>query len=168
MFRFSILAPLFLVVFTVSACGTHNVFSDGSPQLVADPDKVSSLLANAADRAATSLETLASVEYARSSGVAVAPIQNAPAELRRAITVNWVGPAEPVIKMMADRAGYVFTVIGTPPPTAIVVSVNAENKSVIDVLRDIGLQLGLRADVKVDGATRQVEIHYAPNTGVGG
>ncbi|GJL85728.1 MAG: hypothetical protein DHS20C02_15030 [Micavibrio sp.] len=151
----------------VSACETSGVFSDGSPQLVAEPDKVSSLLANAADRAATSLETLASVEYARSSGVAISPIHNAPAELRRAITINWVGPAEPVIKMLADRAGYTFMGVGNPPPTAIVVSVDATNQPVIDVLRDIGLQLGLRADVRVDGATRQVEVHYAPNTGAG-
>ena len=169
MSRFSLLIPLSLVVMGVSACDTaSNVFSDGSPQLVAEPDKVSSLLANAADRAATSLETLASVEYARSSGVAIAPIHNAPPELRRAITLNWVGPAEPVVKMLADRAGYSFMTVGNPPPTAVVVSVDADNQPVIDVLRDIGLQLGLRADVRVDGAARQVEVHYAPNTGAGG
>lgn len=167
MFRTLSLTLFTLAAVSVSACSTRDVFSDGSPQLVAEPDKVSSMLAEAADRASKSLETLASVEYARSSGVAVAPINNAPAELRRAVTINWVGPAEPIVKMLADRAGYTFSPVGAAPPNAIVVTVNAENKPVIDILRDIGLQLGLRADIKVDGGARLVEMHYAANTGAG-
>lgn len=137
------------------------------PQIAAQPDKVSAMLADAADRASVALETLAAVEQSRSPGVAVGPIENAPPELRRAVTVNWVGPVEPVTKTMADRAGYMFQVIGNPPPVAIVVSIDVENKPVIDVLRSIGLQLGVRGDIKVDGSRRLVEIHYAPNTGVG-
>lgn len=138
------------------------------PQLVAAPDKVSMMLAEAADRASTAMETLAAVEQSRSPGVAVAPITDAPTELQRAISVNWVGPVEPITKTLADRAGYNFQIIGTPPPVPLVVSVDVENQPVIDVLRSLGLQLGLRADIKVDGQRRMVEIHYAPNTGVGG
>lgn len=137
------------------------------PQIAASPDKVSAMLADAADRASTALETLAAVEQARSPGVAVGPIENAPPELMRAITVNWVGPVEPITKTMADRAGYTFQTIGNPPPVPVVVSVDVENKPVIDVLRSIGLQLGMRADVKVDANNHLVEIDYAPNTGVG-
>jgi len=81
--------------------------------------------------------------------------------------VNWVGPVEPITKTLADRAGYNFLTIGNPPPVALVVSVDAENRPVIDVLRDIGLQLGMRADVRVDGGKRLVELHYAPNSGIG-
>lgn len=151
-----------------SACDTANSrFSDGSPQLVASPDKVSSMLAEAADRAASSLETLAAVEYARSPGVAVTPVHSAPQDLRRAITVNWVGPVEPITKTLADRAGYNFTTVGNAPPIALVVSIDSENRPVIDLLRDIGLQLGMRADVRVDANNRSVELHYAPNTGIG-
>ena len=50
----------------------------------------------------------------------------------------------------------------------VVVSVDVENKPVIDVLRSVGLQLGMRADIRVDAGRRTVELHYAPNTGVGG
>ena len=142
-------------------------FSNRHPQLVAAPDSVSAMLADAADRASKALETLAAVEYSRAPDVAVAPIGNAPFELRRAITVNWVGPVEPITKTLADRAGYNFLVLGAAPPVPIVVSLDIENMPIIDVLRDIGLQLGVRGDVKVDGARRSVEIHYPPNTGVG-
>lgn len=138
------------------------------PNLVASPDKTSMMLANAADRASVALETLAAVEQARSPDVSVAPIDNVPIELRRAITVNWVGPVEPIAEKLANRAGYAFQSIGTAPPVPLVVSVDAENMPVIDVLRSLGLQLGVRGDVRVDGRRRMVEIHYSPNTGIGG
>lgn len=145
---------------------TVQSFSGDSPQLVAAPDSVSAMLADAADRAASSLETLAAVEYARTPGVAVSTIGEAPPELRRSITVNWVGPVEPITKTLADRAGYNFMTIGNTPPVPVVVSLDVENRPVIDVMRDIGLQLGMRADVKVDAERRVVEIHYAPNSGI--
>jgi defect-in-organelle-trafficking protein DotD len=153
----------------LSACSSYqNGFSNDSPQLVATPDDVSVMLADAADRASQALETLAAVEYSRSPGVAVAPVAaNAPVELQRAITINWVGPVEPITKTLADRASYKFMTIGSPPPVPVVVSIDAENRPVIDVLRDIGLQLGMRGDVRVDSQKKLVEIHYSPNTGVG-
>jgi defect in organelle trafficking protein DotD len=151
------------VIFVLAGCTTM----PPSPQIATQPDKVSAMLAQAADKAATSLQTLAAVEQARSPGIAVTPIDDAPAELRRAVTVNWTGPVEPIAKMLADRSSYVFSTLGDPPPVAAVVSVNVENRPVIEVLRDIGLQLGQRADVRVDAPRKLVEIHYAPIAGVG-
>lgn len=138
-----------------------------SPQVVASPDKVSLMLAEAADKAARSLETLAAVEQAKSPGVAVEPIHNAPVELQRVITVDWVGPAEQISQKLADRASYEFMLYGAPPPVPLIVSLDVENRPVIEVLRDIGLQLGARADVKVDAQRKTVELHYAPVTGLG-
>ena len=158
-----------IVVTTLSACGlTPAGDKKYNPQIVASPDKATMLLAEAADRASVSLETLAAVEQSRSPGIAVAPIGDAPAELRRAMTVNWVGPVEPIGKTLADRAGYGFVVIGDAPPVPVVVSLDVENTPVIDILRNVGLQLGQRADVKVDAGRKVVEIHYAPVTGLGG
>lgn len=151
----------------VAACESGPLKMD-RPQLVASPDKVSLMLADAADKAASSLETLAAVEQARAPAVSVSPIKDAPPELRRAITVNWVGPAAPITKTLADRAGYVFQAVGNEPPVPLVISIDAENEPVIEVLRSIGLQLGTRADVRVDSASRTIEIHYAPVSGIGG
>lgn len=47
-------------------------------------------------------------------------------------------------------------------------NVDVQNQPVIEVLRDVGLQLGVRADVKVDLERRVIELHYAPVTGIGG
>lgn len=160
---------LVLVVFSaaltaLSACSQKIE----NPQIVASPDSVSLMLAEAADRASRSLETLAAVEQAKSPGVAVQPIYNAPRELQRTISVEWIGPAEQISQKLADRASYQFLTFGDPPPVPLVVNINVENRPVIEILRDIGLQLGVRADVKVDAERRIVELHYAPVTGLGG
>lgn len=138
------------------------------PQVVTSPDKVSLMLAEAADKASNALETLAAIEQNRSPGVAVQPIHNAPEELRRAITLSWVGPPEQIGKRLAERAGYGFLAIGNRPPVPPIINIDVQNEQVIDVLRDIGLQLGVRGDIKVDSVRKIVELHYAPVTGLGG
>ena len=164
MIRTAFSGAALLIVTFAAACAPLK----GDPQIAASPDKVSLMMAQAADRASVAMETLAAVEQARSPGVAVAPIVDAPAELQRAITISWNGPVEPLIKKLAARAGYSFQSMGAAPPVPVVVSVDVENMPVIDVLRSTGLQLGVRADLRVDGANRMVEIHYAPVTGIGG
>ena len=140
----------------------------GDPQIAATPDKVSLLMAQAADRASSALETLAAVEQSRSPGIAVAPLQDMPPELGRAMTVAWNGPVEPIARKLADRAGYAFRTVGAPPAVPIIVNINAENTPVGEILRNLGLQMGVRADIRVDVAARSIEIHYAPVTGAGG
>lgn len=159
--RLFVLGLLGLAGAGLTACGGNDYgIGSGNPQVAAMPDKVSLMLADAADRSSTALQTLASIEQHRTPHVAMAPIENAPPALMRAMTLNWTGPVEPVLKTLADRAGYGFQVLGSAPPVPVVVAVNAENKPVVEIMRSIGLQLGARANVRVDGATQMVEIHY--------
>lgn len=154
----------------LSACASSGPRGVNNPQLVASPDKVSGMLAEAADRASIALETLAAIEQSKSPNVKTTPppMENIPPELRRAVTVSWVGPVEQITKRMADRAGYKFMILGDQPPVPVVVSLNVENRPILDILRDLGLQMGQRADIKVDGPRRMVEIHYASIAGVSG
>lgn len=155
----------FLSLFLLNACDITQAKRD--PQVVASPDRVSLMLAEAADKASDSLETLAAVEQAKAPAVAVQPIHNAPPELMRAMTITWVGPAEKLVKKLAERASYTFITMGDKPPIPLTVNIDAENKPVIDILRDVGLQFGMRADIKVDSVRQMVELHYAPVTGMG-
>lgn len=150
---------------TVSACQKP---IDSRPQVVAPPDRVSLLLAESAERASEALKTLASVEEKRTPVDSPAQISDAPPELRRAITINWVGPVEPLVEKLANRAGYSFMTYGNPPPTALVVNMDAYNTAVIDLMRDVGLQLGQKADLRVDANTKSVELHYIPLNGMSG
>lgn len=134
-------------------------------QLVAEPDPVALRLASAVDRASAALQTLASVEQARNPNVSIQTAPNAPQELRRTVSVDWVGPIEPLTRSLADRAGYQMQINGDKPPVPVVVSVQAREKSVVEVLRDLGLQAGRRADIVVDPERRVVELNYAPVSG---
>lgn len=169
--RFRKKTPLTIIALACLSLGlggcmpAHNVFSNDSPQLVAEPDKVSAMLADAADRASRSLETLAAVEHAQTPTVPIAPVDQVPLELRRPISVNWVGPVEALTKTLADRASYSYVTLGSSPPVPLVVSIDAENTPLLDVLRSVGLQLGFQADLKVDAHSKTIEIHYAPNSG---
>lgn len=150
------------MVLMMSACAP---ISKVDQQLVAAPDPVGLRLASAVDKASAALQTLAAVEQARNPGVAIQSVPYAPQELRRSISVDWVGPIEPITRTLADRAGYELRINGDLPPAPVVVNVQAKQKSVIEVLRDVGLQAGLRANVVVDPDQRIVELNYAPVSG---
>jgi len=154
-----------LCLLTISACA-YQPQRVSKPQLVAEADTVSLMLADAAGKAAKSLETLASIEQYRTPQGGVSTIPNAPVELRRGITVQWVGPVMPLAKALADKTGYQFMALGDVPPTDVIVSIDANNQQIIDVLRDIGLQMGQRADLKVDGNRKVIELQYAPTIGL--
>jgi len=145
----------------LAACAQYKV----DQQLVAEPDPVALRLASAVDKASAALQTLASVEQAKNPGVSVQTAPSAPQELRRTVTVDWVGPIEPLTRSLADRAGYQMEVNGDKPPVPVVVSVQAREKSVVEVLRDVGLQAGLRANIVVDPDHHMVELNYAPVSG---
>lgn len=151
----------------LAGCETGYPIHVKDPQLVAQPDKTSMMLAQAADRASTALETLAAVEQKRTPEARIDAITNAPAELRRAVTVSWIGPVDQITKMLSERASYRFAVLGAAPATPVVVNINVTNKPIIEVLRSVGLQLGPRANIHVDSVGKIVELSYSPVTGLG-
>ena len=140
--------------------GCSSNYMRGNPQIVAEPDKVSALLADAADRASASLEKLAAIESQKRSIPATANLDDAPVELKRGITINWIGPVEQLAEKLAQRASYSFQVYGSGPATPLIVSIDAENEPIIEVLRDIGLQMGSEAAVHVNAQDREIEIRY--------
>lgn len=151
----------------LSACAGDSPQFVKDPQVVAAPDKVSGMLAQAADKASSALENLASVEQKRTPNATIRPMQNIPPHLARAVTINWIGPADQITKMLANKASYRFQTLGTKPATPVVVSIDVTNKPIIEVLRSVGLQLGARANVRVDSTRQIVELQYAPNVGQG-
>lgn len=161
----SAVAVALAAVLLLGACAPLNFTQKVDQQLVAEPDPVALRLASAADRATAALQTLASVEQHRTPAAAIQSVPAAPQELRRAVSVEWVGPIEPLAQKLADRAGYRFRINGDAPPAPIIVTVMAKQRSVVEVLRDVGLQAGTRADIAVDVDMKTVELNYAPVAG---
>jgi defect-in-organelle-trafficking protein DotD len=78
-------------------------------------------------------------------------------------TVDWSGPVEPLVKQLARAANYRAVVIGTPPAIPVLVTVNARNVMLGDIVRDVGFQCGERATVVVYPGSNVLELRYAKN-----
>lgn len=168
--RLTLVLPL--VVLGLAGCSTvkgQQPVDDTRVEAVsanpADSTAITARLAEAAQRTATALENLASVEQARTPELHTPIVTDAPEELRLLLTVQWTGPWENLLKTMAERVNYEFRVIGKPTPTPIIVTVDAKQQPFVDVLRNIGLQAAGRADLVLDSRSKVVEVRYAPDTG---
>lgn len=147
---------------TLTGCSRMEGFP--KPQLVAEPDPITARLAAAADRAANALDELAAIENTRTPTDIPPLVAAAPIELRRAITIDWVGNAEPLVQQLADRASYQFKLTGQPSAVPLIVTIRVRNQPLIETLRDLGLQLENRATLRVDPDLQTIELVYAPTT----
>ncbi len=131
--------------------------------IATEPDIVTVKLAQAADKAANALDTIAGIEQQRAPAVppSVDDYNNAPPNLLQPVSLRWSSGIEPVARTLAEKVGYRFRVKGNQPPVPLVVNVDAYQQPVLHVLRNIGLQAGSRADLAVDTASGVVEVRYA-------
>lgn len=77
-----------------------------------------------------------------------------------AVSVEWVGELEPLVKALAASCGMGFRVIGRSP-SPVLVSVDVSEMLVLEVFRVLGMQAGTRADIIYRSAENMVEIVYA-------
>ena len=132
------------------------------------PDPVEVRLADAAERAEAALTALARVRAAEAPPPAPGPpaevpgYSPVPAALRRAVTLDWIGPVEVLAGTLAARAGYRFAEAGAAPARPVMVAVAAKNAPLIEVLRDAGLQAGAAATLIVDAGQRTVRLDWTP------
>ena len=143
-----------LVLVLMSSCSATdhgNTVTD-----VATEDPAVLRLVEAATRAERALLALA---HARDGGeMNVSPPRVVPEELLQKVTVDWIGPLEPLAADMAERAGYRFTESGPPPVSPRMVTIHAPEAPLVLVLRDAGLQAGDTARLVVDARAREVRV----------
>jgi hypothetical protein len=73
------------------------------------------------------------------------------------ITVDWQGPVEPFLADVARRAGYTFSVDGTPPPNAMLVNIRAVEEPLYGVVRRAGNQVHGYADIAFNPGSRSIQ-----------
>lgn len=83
-------------------------------------------------------------------------------DLQTRMTLNWRGPIEGALTMVAAHIGYKFSVSGTPPVTPLFVHVKMLDRSALLILREIGLQTGKEEGVKLDEIQRSIRLIYGP------
>ncbi|MEJ0061706.1 MAG: DotD/TraH family lipoprotein [Alphaproteobacteria bacterium] len=154
---------LFLILLMpLAACQEPN--PTVSP-LVAENDPVAFRIAQASEKAAKALNTVAGIEQYRNPLPPMEDFMGAPHALSQPVTITWNGPAEQLVQTLAAKAGYAYRTAGMPTPVPLTVAVDVYERPLIDILRDIGLQLGNRADVAVDAKAGAVQLRYAPTDG---
>ena len=175
----AVLAALCLAVLLAGGCAPLGlqlgIATEASPPKASEslrPDPAGIRLAAAAERAQEALTALAMMRAAemppRNSGMpAEAPGSSpgpgsspVPAELRRAVTIDWIGPVETLAEALARRAEYRFVMAGAPSVRPVMVSVTARDVPLIEVLRDLGLQTGNAATLVVDANGRTVRLDW--------
>jgi defect-in-organelle-trafficking protein DotD len=153
--------PLLVLPFLVLLAGCEE--PPNVRPVATEPDIVTVKLSEAADKASKALDSIAAIEQAKTPTTPpLEDFSNAPPNLEQPVTIRWSGPIEAIAKTLAERAGMRFRVSGHQPPIPLSVSVDVYQQPLIHVLRDIGLQVGQRADVAIDGQSGVIEIRYAP------
>lgn len=76
------------------------------------------------------------------------------------VSIDWNGPVLPILKKIADAAGYRVRVLGVTPPIPVLVLVNAENQPLADVLRNVMYQTHNKAAIKVYPKSHVIELRY--------
>jgi defect-in-organelle-trafficking protein DotD len=149
---------IFVAGFSLAGCGP-----DIPANVATEPDIVSIKLAQAADKAAKALDTIADIEQQRNP--TVPPLQrdpaSAPPALMQPVSLRWTGPIDQIGRVLAERAGLRFRVGGRTPGVPLIVSVDVYRQPIFYVLRDIGLQAGSKADILVNQSDGVVEVRYA-------
>lgn len=155
------IAVLSLTSVLLAACESMGGGSNLKP-IATEPDLVTVRIAQASEKASKALDTIAGIEQQRAP--AQPPIEDyslAPSALTQPITIKWSGPIESITRMLAGRAGMQFKTKGSAPPVPLTVNLDVYQQPLVEVLRDIGMQAGQRADLAVESQKGIVEIRYA-------
>ncbi|MYE01837.1 MAG: DotD/TraH family lipoprotein [Alphaproteobacteria bacterium] len=123
-------------------------------------DPAEARLVEAGLRMERSLSKLAEI---RSAGAHVRvpdiPV-NVPPELLQRVSMDFIGPLEELARQLAAGAGYALVTAGRPPPSPLLVEIEAKDAPLIHVFRDAGLQAADRALLTVDAGRMTVRLDW--------
>lgn len=150
------LALITAAVLTISACST--------PAPNNTPNGADVAVAEASYSVSRSIVSLSEVAQAsRPLPVLDPPPNPATYGMGQPVSVDWTGPVESLVKQLAIACNYRMRVLGYQPAIPVLVTVNAKNEMIADVLRDVGYQCGRRASIVIFPEDRVIELRYAKN-----
>ena len=81
--------------------------------------------------------------------------------LQTRATVDWSGPIEELTSRIAKAAHYQLRILGQEPSVPLLISMDARDESLGEILRNIDYQAGKRASIHVYPNTQVIELRYA-------
>ena len=152
-------ALLFVLAALLTACSTT---TSKKPPYNHPSDDASIKLAEAASSVSRSMMEMAKVEKVISppkldNTLTIPSSYN----LQARASVDWSGPIEELTDRLAKAAHYRLRVLGKEPAVPVVISVNAKDESLAQILRDVDYQAGKKASIHVYPNRQVVELRYA-------
>lgn len=122
---------------------------------------IESQLLNTAKSIEQSLTTLAAAEKAESPPILnTAQLITSEGGMGGKVDVDWTGPIGPLVVKLGALTNYRVKFLGTEPAIPILISINAKETVIADVLQNASLQTGKRAHILVFPASRLIEVRY--------
>jgi defect-in-organelle-trafficking protein DotD len=155
-----------LTSFLLAGC-VHNPNTDlvaaeiGQPSITQMSDEADTQIAEAAASVSQSMTNLEAVEKANMAPQAkkIYPYV-AEMQIPGVSSVDWNGPIEPLVKHLAQTAGYRVKIVGSAPITPIIVTVHAEEDSNANILRSAALQANNRAMIMTNAQDKSITLRY--------
>ena len=144
----------------LGGCASSPRKTDGPSEAEIIQVQIGRHIAASADRIHAQLTRLREIE--QSSIHPVTHRTPASGDLTKPITLVWAGPIAPAVKSIADQMGWKFRIEGREPAIPPVAHIDAVQRPVYDVLRDLGLQVGRESGVIVDPQTKTLVVSYRP------
>lgn len=138
--------------------------SQQRPSLTPSTDPSNTSLVEAATSVSNSLANLAATEQAAFHPIANQSMPDpATYGMGGRASIDWSGPIEPLLQQIAQTAYYRVKIVGHEPAVPILVTINAKNEMLGDILSNVAFQCGKRADVILYPETQVIELRYAEN-----
>lgn len=132
------------------------------PPITRPSDDASIKLAEAASSVSESMLQMAQVEKVilpkRRDNTLTIP--NA-YDLQVRASVDWSGPIAELTEKIAKAAHYRLRTLGRAPAVPVLISLNSQDDSLSDILRNIDYQAGKKASIHVYPNSRVIELRYA-------
>lgn len=152
--------PLFFLL-TLFLCGCSTTVPK-KPPMNEPSDDANITLAEAASSISDSMQQMAKVEkIILPSGNDNALTIPSTYNLQKRASVDWSGPIEELTNRISKAANYHLRVLGKAPAVPVLISLNAKDESLAEILRDIDYQAGKKAAIHVYPNQQVVELRYA-------
>jgi defect in organelle trafficking protein DotD len=163
------------ILILLASCSSHNTqtynedamqYRENLLQSIGEADMIASVnvesrLVESADSVRNSLNQLAQVEIAAQPKSKFELSKNQyQIKADKKASVDWSGPAEPILQKIAASANYKLRVIGKKPPIPVLVTIKVKNTYISDIIRDISYQADNKAKIAVYNKTRIIELRY--------
>ena len=117
-------------------------------------------LAEAASSVNQSLQQLSAIQVAKNPNVKIPTLNPAATGMTQQASIDWNGPVEPILNKIASATGYHLRILGSNPAIAVLVSIDADNQTMAEILRNVTYQVEKKASVSVYPATKIIELRY--------